>query len=1044
MNKKIILIALGGFIAGILFCGGSYIAFKKSKPFIKKVAKKLEERRIAAIPKAKEPLTLFDFETPADTGKWSVSRAAIDLSLEHPASGASCAKITFLPSGAASSIRLDTYFEKNKALQDWSRYEVITFDIFNPSSTTERIILQIKDTNDDKIKRDLYLEPNTNNHIEVDISELWGALKPSHLNQFNLFLWDNKATKVFYLDNLRLLPSAMLEKKNINIASEEYLPKPQEKIYAIEDYFAFNDLKWKKTDPQTNTAYVAIPLMLSKNYLPSVPVNLPICGGIPLGKGQLYTIENLELVDSQGVQIPAQTKIMATWPDKSIKWLLLNSIIPVSSQEKNNYYLRYAKDIQRQTYQAKLTVEENQNEVTVNTGKLRFTISKRGFCLLNKVWLDKNSDSTYDEAESLSSQGDMVIVHKGKEYKSSLDKNYSLTIEESGPIRVCLKAQGWFVAENGKKFCQFSTRIYAFEGSSYIKVQHTFVYTGYPENKVHYLYKGKRLPENETIDAIYIKTPLNVGENKQFTFAADNKIMQAGLTENTEFLQSKFNSYTITKGANSLGSGAKLDGWIDVSTQSEGVTLGIKNFWQQYPKGWLLDKEKKNIITYIWPAQAGKLDFKTTPEALGPDSVARGSAFGVAKTHELFFYFHTGDYAASNAKDIAYSLTSDMLVTAAPQWVADTKVLGRIYPADSRFSQAEEFLSRLFDWGARQIENFGWYGMVDFGDTLSWHRDSDEDNSYDTADWHPVGRWGWFNCEAVGTHTGALMQFLRSADYKYLKFGANQARHSMDIDPCHYNTVSNDKRLKGVIPDDYSRVGSMHRHNGNHWGDRNEEASHTNLTGLLLYYYITGDERAHDVLDEMGSFFLNERLTYFRHPDMAPQRSIANVLWGEVLLYELTADERYKKAADTWAGLLYLGQKHDGAWAEDYNPVKKRWDGRPHGGYIREYTIPALIAYHQLTGNKAIAGSILKATEYVIKTEEYGAYFDGSAYCYWLTGDRRYLANLQQRLDYSINHQRKSSDPLQDGMIYQKAYYARVMEYLYKMPFALEPLTHEK
>jgi len=102
--------------------------------------------------------------------------------------------------------------------------------------------------------------------------------------------------------------------------------------------------------------------------------------------------------------------------------------------------------------------------------------------------------------------------------------------------------------------------------------------------------------------------------------------------------------------------------------------------------------------------------------------------------------------------------------------------------------------------------------------------------------WHPEGRWGWYNCEVAGTHSGALIQYLRTGKQKYLDFGENLARHIMDVDTCHYNTIANDPRLKGVIDDEVSQVGSMHRHNGDHWGDRNEEADHTNNFGILLYY----------------------------------------------------------------------------------------------------------------------------------------------------------------------------------------------------------------
>ncbi len=287
------------------------------------------------------------------------------------------------------------------------------------------------------------------------------------------------------------------------------------------------------------------------------------------------------------------------------------------------------------------------------------------------------------------------------------------------------------------------------------------------------------------------------------------------------------------------------------------------------------------------------------------------------------------------------------------------------------------------------------------------------------------------------------MQFLRTGDYKYFRFGVNLARHIMDIDTCHYNTIANDSRLKNVIFDDYSQPGSMHRHNGNHWGGRNEETSHTNIAGLILYYYVTGDERARDFIDEVGDFFLKERFTYFRHPDIAPQRSLANVLWGDVLLYELTRDEKYKKAADMLANLFYIGQKSNGAWSENYNPAKDRWEGEPSAGYMRGYTIPALIEYHKLTGNKAIAKCIIKATDFTLK-EEYNPYFDAAAYSYWLTGDRKYSEVIKQKLDFVIAHQKKSDDPIWDGMIYRKAYYARVEEFLYRTPFAFEVLADEK
>ena len=236
----------------------------------------------------------------------------------------------------------------------------------------------------------------------------------------------------------------------------------------------------------------------------------------------------------------------------------------------------------------------------------------------------------------------------------------------------------------------------------------------------------------------------------------------------------------------------------------------------------------------------------------------------------------------------------------------------------------------------------------------------------------------------------------------------------------------------------------MHRHNGDHWGGRNEETAHTNLTGIMLYYYITGDNRARDVLDEIGSFFLKEPVTYFGHPDIAPQRSIANILWGDVLMYELTGDSRYKEQADNLAGLFYVSQISNGAWLENYNPETDRWQGKPKDIYMTNYTLPALIEYHKLTGNKAIAGCIVKATEYLSSNVKYTPFFDALAYSYWLTQDNKFLDEGVRRLDTEISRQRKSEDPIWDGMLYSKPYYLRPVTYLYSVPWILEALKERK
>ena len=59
-----------------------------------------------------------------------------------------------------------------------------------------------------------------------------------------------------------------------------------------------------------------------------------------------------------------------------------------------------------------------------------------------------------------------------------------------------------------------------------------------------------------------------------------------------------------------------------------------------------------------------------------------------------------------------------------------TGALGRLHGFDQKYATIEKMLSRLFDWADRHPKHFKWYGMINFGDTLTWWRDEDESLKY--------------------------------------------------------------------------------------------------------------------------------------------------------------------------------------------------------------------------------------------------------------------------------------------------------------------------
>ncbi|MCM8823074.1 MAG: glycoside hydrolase family 127 protein [Candidatus Omnitrophica bacterium] len=1019
--RQLVLVGIVGFLMGVSFCVGGYVLYKKAKPFIVNVKHKIKERWIANLPKAKDILVLSDFEDRKEIERWETIGASISITNKE-AIDSNSGELVFYPNNEASVVKLEKFFDDNPKKSNWSGYEVLVFDVYNPNSSNERIILQIKDKDGRKIKQDLYLKAGEKRRFKIDIANLWEELYPTKIAQFNLFLWNNTQEKRFYLDNVKLVSRELVKSEGIGIFSPLAYSKSDEKAYAIGDYFSFEPNKWQKED-----GCLWIPLVL-RNYLNRGKLIDGIWrGGVPLPRGKIYGVDKFRIIDNEGNILPAQFKIIAFWPDKSIKWLLVTTKSQVL--DKKDLFLVYGKE-RVDNYDKEVFIKSLDDGLIVSNGIIQVFLPKSKGTIIAKGWYDKNGDGVFGDDEVVIDNLNPVLVYKDKKYSGEYESKASLVVEDDGRIYKCIRKEGWFVNSKGDKYCKYIVRVYVSEGDSNIKLKHTLIYTGYPENNYHYLYKGKRLPENETIEQFGIDFNLS-NLSKKIYYELDGKIVDRDVNSLFSIFQDSDSSLEIIIDDKKESFPTRYNGALVLNNS---IGLMVKEFWQQFPKRISYNLYSGTVSIDFWPKEAGELDLRTTERAYGPDAVARGSAFGLAKTHDLVIDLACKGEVIDLIAALEGSI-SDIVLLPSIEWILETSAIGRLpnYDINFRIKKAKEaFINSLFSWGNRQIEQFRWYGMIDFGDTLSWYRKDAFDKSYDDWGWHPEGRWGWFNCEAMGTHTGALLHFWRSQDYEYYFFGARLARHIMDIDTCHYNTLANDSRLKGIIPDDYSQVGSMHRHNGDHWGGRNEETSHTNITGLVYYYYISGDERAREVIEEVGSFFLKERITYFNHPDIAPTRNLANVLWGYVFLYELSGDEKYRKETDKFAEIICQGQRYDGAWLDTYNPVKRKWEGKPSNSFTINYVLPALISYHRLNQNKTVKDVILSATDYIMESEPYTPYFEALSYAYWLSGEDKYLDKINERLTYFINHQRMSKDPLWDGMIYQKLYYMRVAEFLYQ------------
>ena len=980
-----------------------------------------------------------NFEKDSDLGVWKLQSAKLELSRQYAAEGSRSAKIIFSGGEKLSSVGIEEYFLNPKGLHDWSRYDTFNFYLANPGKSLGRVILQIRDQSGSRFKEDLEVDAEQGRSFTISIQKIAAFINVHRIDQISFFVWDATRDQEFYLDYIRLIPAGLNELNERTGLGSSGTQK--ERPVNMLDYgFSQRKSGWLFKDPALIGEAVRVPFVV-KNETGAFCHLCPVEGGIPFPIGELTAFSQMRLRNAQKEEIAFQPRVLARWPDQSVKWLGLHFATTLQAGEDMGFFLEYGGNIRAMDFSSDLHVSETPESIHIQTGKLDVLLSKKTFYLFERVSLDQNQNGTIEPEEEMVSKAALTLGFKGREYRTDLAQDtYRIELEERGTQRVVVKASGWFVSEKGHHYCQAIVRYYFYAGRNEVKVSDTLIYTGYPENRYYGVYEGLKLPANETIESFGLRLPFS------FSSSADRSVQIGKIRlEALEF--SGKNSVRLVEtgweeamlnGETSKVSGDNAyAGWMDVSDAKQGVTVAIRNFRENYPKAFSVDDSRGEIQVDLWPKEAGELDLATTAKARGPDDAARGNAFGLGKTHELLFYFHPKNAFESEAAAKAGSFMKRLVLRTNPYWVDATGALGRLFPVDSRYAREEKILENLFDWADRHPRNFNWYGMLNFGDTLTWWRNEDDENHYDDFGWHPIGRWGWYNCEGVGTHTGALLQFVRSGQWKYFEFGENLARHLMDVDTIHYNTIANDRRLRKILNDEFSQIGSMHRHSGDHWSGRSEEASHTNVWGILLYHYVTGDERAMDVAKEIGEFFLKEPFTYTQHPEIAPHRAMANALWGDVLLYEATADERFKRAADKIVDIYLKGQQSDGSFLENYNLKNRTWSGDKHELYMSGYLVGALIAYHELTQDEDVREMLLKLVRYLAPTEYSGpVILNGLAYAYLITHDQFFISMAQDNMKIMMtNAQQSQTDPFMNGLVYKKPIYHRPMAFLSTVPY---------
>jgi hypothetical protein len=601
--------------------------------------------------------------------------------------------------------------------------------------------------------------------------------------------------------------------------------------------------------PVAGTQYV--PLTLASG---PAAADVPVRTGLPFPKGALTSIDHLRLESADGTQeIPAQCDTLAHWPDGSIKVALVHLVTDLGNTR--GYRVAYGPDVTRAALPNPIAVTGNPaTEVMVETGPLRFSVSNKG--LITRLWRDGDADGSFESAEQLIDAGDLFMVnaYNDQEYTASAATDAVVAIEEEGPLRAVIKAQGSLTGPGGATLLKYLIRYYASLGSDKVDIEVSVIDDRLEADAGAYPYpttlavsaKALGLRWHYLSDgAAAYRFGGEGGAVYAGTVSGEHYLLQSGLFN---FIDGEDLGHTFTYSG--VGTGDRAPGWVALDSGERHIALMVRDFWQQFPAE--LNIDGNELTAALFPARAvdGAADLALiTP---GGTVYRRPNTFyfnrtGGAKTYQLRLALGDQTPTTADLGRLNESFQRHRLeLLAELAWYTASGVFGELNVGGSSTADTGYDASLMRDIYEASIErtdgNATMFGWRDYGDRLR-------------AGWDMVVNGLRIPSFYNDTHVGSnnfFKQFLRSGDPRWFQLAEISTRHFMDLDVHH--AARQGYWATGGRPQPAGELkGSAHStvdHEGRnlHWG-------HAHVSGLSDLYLLTGDKRSLEVLAEIAGWW---------------------------------------------------------------------------------------------------------------------------------------------------------------------------------------------
>jgi hypothetical protein len=686
----------------------------------------------------------------------------------------------------------------------------------------------------------------------------------------------------------------------------------------------------------------------------------PVTSGIPFAQGELRRHAHVALFNSAGVELPLQTEVLSRWPDRSIRWLLLDFQIDLAANQTKELALVYGSDGRRSDVPDPIRLNTRHDSPYFYTGPLRIQLSPNSFRLLDAVWLDRNGDGEFTEDERVtdgSAAGIVLVGPNGKRFRADLS-HANMTMEQLGPMRACVRIDGDHRAEDDTTLFRYVVRMHIYRGQPFVKFEYTFI-------------NDDQQSLMSSINAVDLVCRIRASNDGKMVLNAEQTDSGLLYQVDDQFFE-----------VNGQRSDGQAPGWAAVGSERGGMAIGVRQFWQNWPKS--LEVAPGELRIGICP------DFEAGSHYDGHELIAEAKHYyylrdgvytfkiGLARTHEMWANFFSGEPSVDDLSDFYQAVEQPLLAQFRPEYVCATGVVGEAPPADpKKYHGYDAWLDRAFAKHLHDQVRVRENGMLNFGD------------------WWDETKFGggWGNQEYDTSHI-FFTQYLRTGDRGYFDRASQGAWHLMDVDTLHAaNTHIRQQEHQWM-----AQPGQIWTHSVGHTGGYYDGASleaaiwyqrgylhdfgHVWIGGLCDWYTLTGNRRALDVLRLISNRVASECPTQYSD-------HIRDVGWPLNLMvtaYELTGDDKYLAAADRQWQMLKENLDPERGWivmlAYGHCTMKSESERcRGQNSYMLALVLSALARYQQINDDPEVLQSLSVGLDQMIREcwdEEAGSFYPNS------------------------------------------------------------------